>query len=217
MILKLCGFKTEEDIQKVNLLNIDMVGFIHYPKSKRHVDISHINKMSLLMSNDIDKVVVVVNPTFQKVKDLIENTAINTIQFHGKESPEFIKNIRDNFKNIKIIKALSADHKVAETMKLYKDFVDLFIIDTPSTQYGGTGESFDWSLLNHIDIEVPYLIAGGIDANKITQIEKMGLKHAGYDISSGIEIAGNKDKNKMITIVKLVKGVLKNEKYTNRS
>ena len=102
-------------------------------------------------------------------------------------------------------------------MKLYKDFVDLFIIDTPSTQYGGTGESFDWSLLNHIDIEVPYLIAGGIDANKITQIEKMGLKHAGYDISSGIEIAGNKDKNKMITIVKLVKGVLKNEKYTNRS
>ena len=45
----------------------------------------------------------------------------------------------------------------------------------------------------------------------------MGLKHAGYDISSGIEIAGNKDKNKMITIVKLVKGVLKNEKYTNRS
>ncbi|PTF17051.1 phosphoribosylanthranilate isomerase, partial [Staphylococcus devriesei] len=99
----------------------------------------------------------------------------------------------------------------------YKDVVDLFIIDTPSTQYGGTGESFDWSLLNHINIKVPYLIAGGINANKIIQIEKMGLKHAGYDISSGIEIAGDKDKNKMITIIKLVKGALKDEKNTNRS
>ena len=185
-----------------------MVGFIHYPKSKRHLDIEQINKLSRLLPDEIDRVVVLVNPTLKLIKKIINVTNINAIQLHGEETIDFIKQCRLNFKNIKIIKALPATQNIINDIDQFKEHVDLFIIDTPSEQYGGTGQSFDWTLLKGLDQSIPFLIAGGIDVDKIKQIEMMKLNHLGYDISSGIETDGIKDKNKMLTVIQQVKGEL---------
>lgn len=123
-----------------------MVGFIHYPKSKRHLDIEQINKLSRLLPDEIDRVVVLVNPTLQLIKKIINATNINAIQLHGDETIDFIKQLRLNFKNIKIIKALPATQNIINDINQFKEHIDLFIIDTPSEQYGGTGQSFDWTL-----------------------------------------------------------------------
>ncbi|MBR9591558.1 phosphoribosylanthranilate isomerase, partial [Staphylococcus aureus] len=92
----------------------------------------------------------------------------------------------------------------------YKAFVDLFIIDTPSVSYGGTGQTYDWTILKHIK-DIPYLIAGGINSENIRTVNQLKLSHLGYDLASGIEVDGRKDIEKMTAIVNIVKGERENE------
>lgn len=207
-ILKFCGFKTKSDILKANSLDIDMIGFIHYPKSKRHLNIEQINYLNQFVAKHIHRVIVVVNPTYKELNTLLQQTNVNGIQFHGNETIELIQKVKLNFKNIKIIKALPATQNIINDINQFKEHIDLFIIDTPSEQYGGTGQSFDWTLLKGLDQSIPFLIAGGIDVDKIKQIETLKLNHLGYDISSSIETDGMKDKNKMLTVIQQVKGEL---------
>lgn len=216
-ILKFCGFKTKSDILKANSLDIDMIGFIHYPKSKRHLNIEQINYLNQFVAKHINQVIVVVNPTYKELNTLLQQTNVNGIQFHGNETIELIQKVKLNFKNIKIIKALPATENLNRDMNQYKPWVDLFIIDTPSIQFGGTGQTFNWKILESVSQDIPYLIAGGINISAIQQIEKLDLSHKGYDISSGIETNECKDKLKMETIINYVKGSLEYETDTNGS
>ncbi|AYX89780.1 phosphoribosylanthranilate isomerase [Staphylococcus cohnii] len=208
MKLKFCGFKTIEDVYKAKDLDIDAIGFIHYPKSKRYVDIDKIEAFANIIPEDKDKVVIVVNPDYQTLSNLIDNTNITTIQLHGSENLETIHFIRQKKDNIKIIKALPAKNAntLAKYIQYYKGFVDRFIIDTPSISYGGTGQSYDWEILKDI-ADVDFLIAGGMDYKNIQSVSKLSLNHNGYDIASGIETNGVKDSEKMQAIIELVKGV----------
>ena len=216
-ILKFCGFKTKSDILKANSLDIDMIGFIHYPKSKRHLNIEQINYLNQFVAKHSHRVIVVVNPTYKELNTLLQQTNVNGIQFHGNETIELIQKVKLNFKNIKIIKALPATENLNRDMNQYKPWVDLFIIDTPSIQFGGTGQTFNWKILESVSQDIPYLIAGGINISAIQQIEKLNLSHKGYDISSGIETNECKDKLKMETIINYVKGSLEYETDTNGS
>lgn len=208
MKLKFCGFKTLEDVYKAKDLNIDAIGFIHYPNSKRYVDIEKIQAFTNIIPKDKDKVVIVVNPDHQTISNLIDNTNITTIQLHGTENLETIHFIRQQKGNIKIIKALPAKNAntLAKDIQYYKGFVDQFIIDTPSMAHGGTGQSYDWKILKDIK-DVDFLIAGGMNDKNIQCVSKLNLNHNGYDIASGIETNGLKDSKKMQAIIELVKGV----------
>ncbi|MBO1197779.1 phosphoribosylanthranilate isomerase [Staphylococcus simiae] len=208
MKLKFCGFQTLQDVKNASALPIDAIGFIHYEKSKRHQTIQQIARLTTLIPKQIDKVVVVVNPDFSTVKQLVSETCINAIQFHGLESLDLITTVKHDFPTLKIIKALPADNSLSDRINKYNDIVDLFIIDTPSNNYGGTGKSYDWAILNSIPTDISYLIAGGIDAQSIDEISKLNLTHQGYDIASGIETNHKKDFIKMTNIVNKVKGDL---------
>ena len=216
-ILKFCGFKTKSDILKANSLDIDMIGFKKKKKSKRHLNIEQINYLNQFVAKHINQVIVVVNPTYKELSTLLQQTNVNAIQFHGNETIELIQKVKLNFKNIKIIKALPATENLNRDMNQYKPWVDLFIIDTPSIQFGGTGQTFNWKILESVSQDIPYLIAGGINISAIQQIEKLDLSHKGYDISSGIETNECKDKLKMETIINYVKGSLEYETDTNGS
>lgn len=211
MKLKFCGFKTLEDVEKAKGLNIDAIGFIHYSKSKRFVDVPTIKQLTRLISNDIEKVVIVVNPDKSTLLDLINNTEITTIQLHGDESLETINYIKQLAPQMKVIKALPAKDSTTlqRSIAYYQQSVDLFIIDTPSKNYGGTGKVYDWTLLQTLT-DVKFLIAGGINFENIKKIERLNLQHMGYDIASGIETEGSKDINKMYEIIEHVKGVQHN-------
>ncbi|MFY0486619.1 phosphoribosylanthranilate isomerase, partial [Staphylococcus haemolyticus] len=79
----------------------------------------------------------------------------NAIKLHGDETIDFNKQLRLNFKNIKIIKALPSTQNIINDINQFKEHIDLFIIDTPLEQYGGTGQSFDWTLLKGLDQSIP--------------------------------------------------------------
>ena len=105
MIVKFCGFKTESDIKKIKKLEVDAVGFIHYPDSKRHVSLKQLKYLAKIVPDHIEKVVVVVNPQMSTIKRIINQTDINTIQLHGNESIQLIRNIKKLNSKIRIIKA----------------------------------------------------------------------------------------------------------------
>ena len=189
MIVKFCGFKTESDIKKIKKLEVDAVGFIHYPDSKRHVSLKQLKYLAKIVPDHIEKVVVVVNPQMSTIKRIINQTDINTIQLHGNESIQLIRNIKKLNSKIRIIKAIPATRNLNNNIQKYKDEIDMFIIDTPSITYGGTGQSFDWKLLK-----------------KIKRLEIYSFGQCGYDISTGIESYNEKDFNKMTRILKFLKG-----------
>lgn len=207
MKLKFCGFKTLEDIEKAKFLNIDALGFIHYPRSKRFVDVATIQQFTELIPDTKEKVVIVVNPEIATLYDLITRTGITAIQLHGDESLEIINYIKQLAPKLKIIKALPANdvETLQQAIQYYKQAIDLFIIDTPSTDYGGTGKVYDWTILETLK-DINYLIAGGMNLENIKKLERLQLSHIGYDIASGIETNGNKDSNKMNEIIEFVKG-----------
>ncbi|MEB7755835.1 phosphoribosylanthranilate isomerase [Staphylococcus xylosus] len=207
MKLKFCGFRQLSDVKKAKDLDIDAMGFIHFPKSKRFVDIQTIRQFTDVIPDDKEKVVILVNPDYDVIDNLIEETGITSIQLHGEEPLATISYIRQKSKDIKIIKALPAkdSESLLTAIEYYKHVVDQFIIDTPSQNYGGTGKVYDWEILKVVN-DIDYLIAGGINYENIQKIEKLSLQHSGYDIASGIETNNDKDKGKMKSIIELVKG-----------
>lgn len=211
MKLKFCGFKTLDDVEKAKNLNIDAIGVIHYPKSKRFVDVQTINQFTQLIPDDKEKVVIVVNPSKTTISDLITHTGITTIQLHGDETLATINYIKQIAPQLKIIKALPAKDlaTLQQSIIHYQQSVDLFIIDTPSEDFGGTGKVYDWSILKSLS-DIEFLIAGGINLENIKKIEQLNLNHVGYDIASGIETDGVKDSEKMYEIIEYVKGVQQN-------
>ncbi|WP_436881600.1 phosphoribosylanthranilate isomerase [Staphylococcus gallinarum] len=211
MKLKFCGFKTLDDVEKAKNLNIDAIGFIHYPKSKRFVDVQTINQFTQLIPDDKEKVVIVVNPSKTTISDLITHTGITTIQLHGDETLATINYIKQIAPQLKIIKALPAKDlaTLQQSIIHYQQSVDLFIIDTPSEDFGGTGKVYDWSILKSLP-DIEFLIAGGINLENIKKSEQLNLNHVGYDIASGIETDGVKDSEKMYEIIEYVKGVQQN-------
>ncbi|MGW7794800.1 phosphoribosylanthranilate isomerase [Staphylococcus xylosus] len=207
MKLKFCGFRQLSDVKKAKDLDIDAMGFIHFPKSKRFVDIQTIRQFTDVIPDDKEKVVILVNPDYDVIDNLIEETGITSMQLHGEEPLSTISYIRQKSKDIKIIKALPAkdSESLLTAIEYYKHVVDQFIIDTPSQNYGGTGKVYDWEILKVVN-DIDYLIAGGINYENIQKIEKLSLQHSGYDIASGIEKNNDKDKCKMQSIIEIVKG-----------
>lgn len=207
MKIKFCGFRTLEDVEKAKALNIDAMGFINFTESKRFVDIQTIKQFTDIIPNDKEKVIILVNPERATIDSIINHTGITTIQLHGNEPISTVQYIRQQNSNLKIIKALPAVNQqtLLTSIDDYKHSVDQFIIDTPSQSYGGTGKTYDWKILDTIH-DVDYLIAGGINYENIQKIENLSLHHTGYDIASGIETNHKKDLNKMLEIIKLLKG-----------
>ncbi|WP_086427991.1 phosphoribosylanthranilate isomerase [Staphylococcus cornubiensis] len=206
MYLKFCGFTQEDDVRDAIQHDVQAIGFITYPKSARYVDLTQLQKLTSLVPQTIDRVAVTVNATMAELEDMIEQTEINTIQFHGNESIEMIRSVKARYPDIQLFKAIPADEHLSDNIETYQNIVDRILIDTPSQSFGGTGEVFDWRTLQQLSTS-NYLVAGGVNSDNVQQLIQ-GYPHiAGVDIASGIEMAkGQKDKFKMAHIAKVLKG-----------
>ncbi len=191
MKIKICGMADAAIMHQLAELNISMLGFIFYPKSPRYIiDKIRPNEINKL-PDTIQKVGVFVNMPTENIITLAKEYHIDTIQLHGSESPEVCKAL--SISNLKVWKAFNLTKQ--NNYEAYSDFCEYFLFDTPSEKHGGTGEKFDWSLLDSYQGSTPFLLSGGIgakDAEEINQIQHP--KMAGIDINSKFEIKpGKKD------------------------
>lgn len=208
MKFKVCGMRDAENIKALAALNPDFMGFIFYDKSPRFVgDMLSIELLQQLPKS-IKKVGVFVNATESFIMQSVRKYGLDYVQLHGKEMPDFCKNLR--LKGINIIKAFSVDENFMFSMlNNYKPHVDFFLFDTKTKtgEEGGTGIKFDWNILKKYDNEKPFLLAGGIDLDNINDLEQLsGMNIYAIDVNSKFELApAMKDINKIRQLATIIK------------
>jgi phosphoribosylanthranilate isomerase len=204
MELKVCGITNSETIRALIPLNITRLGFIFYHRSPRYVYGKLIEQGLGEIPKHIKKTGVFVNAEITEIEQIIEACHLDSIQLHGEESPEFCS----HFKNkTEVIKTISIKDKSSfESAKIYLEACDLFLFDTQSDNFGGTGKTFNWQWLDAYTLNKPFYLSGGISLENFSDIKK--IKHeqlTGIDINSRFETApGIKDIEKIKQLIALM-------------
>lgn len=189
-----------DNIRDISALGVDMIGLIFYPPSPRYVQqfssgAGIIPDYAPDMGKTPLRVGVFVDDMPQNIVTRVYNYKLDYIQLHGNEPRETLDNLRatidpDIKPKIKIIKAISVSS--AEDIKKYKEYVgaaDLFLFDTKCKTVGGSGEQFDWQVLQAYDGDVPFLLSGGIGPDDAERVKNFHHpKCIGIDLNSKFEI-----------------------------
>lgn len=203
--IKVCGLTRLDQIQELISLNTDFLGFIFYEKSPRYV-LNHLSLEEISKIGHQVKVGVFVNETLEKIVEITETANLNFIQLHGDENEMFISALKQRLNpNIGIIKVIRIDPESAiSTKEIFKSFhsiqnnIDYILFDTDSKAFGGTGKQFDWSILNKIEIPLPYFLSGGVSEQNINNIKILDQQPFSIDINSKFELEpGVKDLHKI--------------------
>ena len=195
--IKICGLKCPEDIAYVNEAKTDYCGFIiEFPKSSRNVTGDQVRILIAELDKNIIPVGVFVNAAPERVEELLLDGTIRIAQLHGQEDDDYIRRIQKNTGS-QVIKAFSV--KAAQDIELaLKSPADYILLDQGG---GGTGQTFDWSLIP--EIKRPFFLAGGLGADNLEQAVDTIRPYA-VDLSSSVETDGVKDRSKILEAVSLV-------------
>lgn len=195
--IKICGLKCPEDIAYVNEAKPDYCGFIiEFPKSSRNVTGDQVRILIAELDKNIIPVGVFVNAAPERVEELLFDGTIRIAQLHGQEDDDYIRRIQKNTGS-QVIKAFSV--KAAQDIELaLKSPADYILLDQGG---GGTGQTFDWSLIP--EIKRPFFLAGGLGADNMEQAVDTIRPYA-VDLSSSVETDGVKDRSKILEAVSLV-------------
>jgi len=175
--------KYPENISAVAALQPDYMGFIFYPKSPRYIGESE----KTLIAENVVKTGVFVNESADVIEETIQGHQLGAIQLHGDESPDLC----ELFKNkVIVIKAFGVDeHFDFATAEPYVGKVDYLLFDTKTSKHGGSGQLFDWSLLDKYQLDVRFFLSGGLSPDNISEVK--AIKHPqfyGVDLNSRFEI-----------------------------
>lgn len=188
------------NIRSIEQTGIDWMGFIFYPPSPRYV-----NEPPEYLPESVKRVGVFVHPDFQNVNNHIKQYHLQAVQFCGKASPEMCQRFRDM--GILVIRVVPVTETFVSETAEYVGKVDYFLFDTPTLKFGGSGRSYNWSLLARYPGPTPFLLSGGLSPSSIDALR--AFQHpclAGYDINSGFELSpALKDVSAVINFVQQIK------------
>jgi phosphoribosylanthranilate isomerase len=192
--IKVCGLLNPGNIEEVCTLGPDFVGYIFYPGSKRFVGTTPDPVIFRIPQPEIAKVGVFVDEDISRVKQIYSQCQLDLVQLHGNESPQYCRILKDE--GIAVIKAFKPDSvQGIRSIENYPDGMRYILFDTPGKELGGTGQKFDWDLLDGLSLPFPFLLSGGIgpeDGESIRKIEHEAL--FGVDVNSRFELSpGMKD------------------------
>jgi len=187
--IKICGLSTEAAIDAAVEAGADYIGFVHFEKSPRHVSLERAAVLRTYAAQRVKTVLLLVNADPKATGMAISVVKPDVIQFHGSETPDWLKLVADNT-GLEIWKALGVKDKptLAKSIR-YIGAADRLLFDAPAKALpGGTGTSFDWSLLADHDHQIDWGLAGGLDPDNVG--DALNATHAPLvDVSSGVESA----------------------------
>jgi phosphoribosylanthranilate isomerase len=203
MNIKVCGITQLKQLQQLEAMNIDFAGLIFYKESPRYIGDKLSNKDVKLADFDLKKVGVFVNPSLSEVIDAIDDYALDAVQLHGDEKPELCDDLSSVVEVIKAFR-ITGDENIDKLVAPYDEVCDYYLFDTGGLKesLGGTGQQFDWNILNKAKIEKPFFLSGGIGVEDAERVK--AFKHPdlfGIDVNSKFETAaGVKDMSKVLQL-----------------
>ena len=197
MKLKVCGITQLAQLQQIDELHVNYGGLIFYDQSRRCI----INKLEAgdvkALPLSLKKVGVFVNAAESDIMNQVENFGLDIVQLHGDETPGFCNLISNRITVIKAFRITHTNEQNIDWMiRPYEEYCDYYLFDTNrKNAYGGTGEKFDWKILQNNKINKPFFLSGGIGLKDIEKLK--AFEHPFFyavDVNSKVELAeGIKD------------------------
>jgi phosphoribosylanthranilate isomerase len=190
LIVKICGLSTPETLDAALAAGADMVGFVFFPPSPRHVSLETARKLGRQVKGGARKVALSVDADDALLANCIDALQPDLLQLHGKETVARLRDIKQKF-GLPVMKAIAVE-TLADLAALpgYADVADRILFDAraPSgaTRPGGLGAAFDWHLLQNLDLKRPFMVSGGLHAANVAEAVRV-TRAGGVDVSSGVE------------------------------
>jgi len=201
LLVKICGLSTRETLEIALDAGADMVGFVFFPPSPRHLSLELGRDLGRQVKQRALKVALTVDADDATLDNIMDAVSPDILQLHGKESVARLRDIKQRFGR-PVMKAVpvatAADLAVLPGYAAVADRI-LFDARAPkdATRPGGLGEPFDWHLLENLDLRLPYMVSGGLHAGNVAEALRV-TGAGGVDVSSGVESASGVKDPKMI-------------------
>lgn len=206
LTVKICGLSTRETLDAALDAGADMAGFMFFPASPRNVSLSAAEDLGRQVGGRALKVAVTVDADDALLDNIVEALRPDLLQLHGRESFARMRDIKTRFALpvMKVVPVATADDLA--TLPGYAAIADRILFDAKApkdaTRPGGLGLSFDWKLLQNLDLKIPFMVSGGLDADNVAAALRI-MRAGGVDVSSGVERApGVKDPDKIRAFIR---------------
>jgi phosphoribosylanthranilate isomerase len=206
LLVKICGLKTPEALDVALIEGADMVGFVFFEPSPRNLTIAAARALGAQVKGRARKVALSVNADDDLLAASIEALKPDLLQLHGQETPDRVVVVRARF-GIPVMKAIPIEMRDdLSPIHLYAKVAEWILFDAraprEATRPGGLGKPFDWHLLENLNLAVPFMLSGGLDASNVAEAVRVTRAPA-VDVSSGVERApGIKDPEKIRAFVR---------------
>ena len=206
LTVKICGLRTPEALDAALESGADLVGFVFFPPSPRHLGPEGARMLGERVKGRAGKVALTVDANDETLLGIVEALQPDMLQLHGKETPDRVVAVRTRF-GLPVMKALPiAERADLSPIREYALVADRLLFDArppkEATRPGGLGRRFDWMLLAGVNPGVPYMLSGGLDAGNVAEALRI-TRAPGVDVSSGVESSpGVKDPNKIREFVR---------------
>ena len=215
LIVKICGLSTPEALDVALDAGADMVGFVFFPPSPRHLDFDAARMLGARVGGRAQKVALTVDADEEYIRAVVQTLKPDMLQLHGVESADRVEAIRLTF-GLPVMKALPIAVKGdLDRIARYAKVADRLLFDAraprEATRPGGLGKTFDWRLLEDVDPGMPFMLSGGLDANNVAEALRI-TRAPGVDVSSGVERApGEKDPDKIRAFIRAARQAVRLE------
>jgi phosphoribosylanthranilate isomerase len=190
LIVKICGLSTRETLDVALDAGADMVGFVFFPPSPRHLSLEKARELGKQAKGRAVKVALSVDADDATLANIVEVLQPDILQLHGKETVARVRDIKQKFA-LQVMKALAVETP-ADLAHLpgYAAVADRILFDArapkQATRPGGLGAVFDWHVLENLDLKLPFMVSGGLNAGNVAEAVRV-TRAGGVDISSGVE------------------------------
>jgi phosphoribosylanthranilate isomerase len=206
LIVKICGLSTPETLDAALDAGADMVGFVFFPPSPRHLQFDAARALGERVRGRAQKVALTVDADDTFLRSVVAALRPDMLQLHGLESTDRVEALQQTF-GLPVMKALPIAVKGdLDRIAPYETVADRLLFDAraprDATRPGGLGNPFDWHLLQNVRTAVPFMLSGGLDIGNVAAALRI-TRASGVDVSSGVERApGVKDVDKIIDFIR---------------
>jgi phosphoribosylanthranilate isomerase len=197
LTVKICGLSTAETLDAALQAGADMVGFVFFARSPRHIGLETARELGRLAVGRAAKVALTVDADDATLANIVETLQPDILQLHGKETVARLRDIKRAF-GVPVMKAIAVETAADLTqLSSYATVADRILFDArapkDATRPGGLGTAFDWHVLENLDLALPFMVSGGLTADNVAEAARL-TGAGGLDVSSGVERApGIKD------------------------
>ncbi|MDA9989243.1 phosphoribosylanthranilate isomerase [Paracoccaceae bacterium] len=207
--VKICGLTTGSSVTTAVTAGADYLGFVFFSKSPRYLTFSQAADFATLIPKNVIQVALVVDPNNDLLTNMMKYVPIDMIQLQGTETPQRVREVKE-LTRLPVMKAIGvSEPEDLDIIDSYATVADQLLIDAKppkgSILPGGNGLAFDWGLMTGKTWDVPWMLAGGLNPENVTEaIKTTGT--AQIDVSSGVERApGDKDPDKVTRFIQNAK------------